>query len=133
MENFTILNFSDYNRLPGEPAAGFAVIELATMKIRIFSNEVEAPLTRFIGNLLGNVCIGITTSLKTPRPIRNLKYEIEGQDVRIEVNREPVPMDLNSGFSKIIVSSTIRGMVRHLKLEDPDGTIRIEVDTEIQS
>ncbi|MBN2320667.1 MAG: hypothetical protein JXR49_16425 [Acidobacteria bacterium] len=77
--------------------------------------------------------MGITTSLKTPRPIRNLKYEIEGQDVRIEVNSEPVPMDLNSGFSKIIVSSTIRGMVRHLKLEDPDGTIRIEVDTEIQS
>ena len=101
------------------------------MKTRIFSNEIEAPLTRFIGNLLGNVCIGITTSLKTPQPIRNLKYELAGQDVRIEVNREPVPMDLNSGFSKIIVNSTIRGMIRHLKLDDPDGNIRIEVDTEI--
>jgi hypothetical protein len=102
------------------------------MKTRIFSNEIEAPLTRFIGNLLGNVCLGITTSLKTPRPIRTLKYELEAKDVRIEVNREPVPMDLNSGFSKIIVNSTIRGMIRHLKLDDPDGTIRIEVDTEIQ-
>ena len=60
-------------------------------------------------------------------------YELKGQDVRIEVNRETVPMDLNSGFSKIIVNSTIRGMVRHLKLDDPDGIIRIEVDTEIQS
>ena len=102
------------------------------MKTRIFSNGVEAPLTAFIGNFLGNVCVGITTSLKTPRPIRSLKYELEGQDVHIEVNREPVPMDLNSGFSKIIVNSTIRGMVRHLKLDDPDGTICIEVDTEIK-
>jgi len=101
------------------------------MKTRIFSNEIEAPLTTFIGNFLGNVCAGITASLKTPRPIRTLKYEIEGEDVRIEVNRAPVPMDLNSGFSKIIVSSTIRGMVRHLKLSDPEGTIRIEVDLDI--
>jgi len=100
------------------------------MRTRIFSNETEAPLTAFIGNFLGNVCIGITTSLKTPRPIRSLKYELVGQDVRIEVNREPVPMDLNSGFSKVIVNSTIRGMVRHLKLDDPEGTIRIEVETE---
>lgn len=113
-----------------KPAAGFAVIELIIMKTRIFSNEIEAPLTGFIGNLLGNVCIGITESLKTPRPIRSLKYEIAGQDVRIEVNRQPVPMDLNSGFSKVIVNSTIRGMIRHLKLEDPDGNIRIEVETD---
>jgi len=102
------------------------------MKTRIFSNEIEAPLTSFIGNLLGNVCVGITTSLKTPRPFRTLKYEIEEADVRIEVNQAPVPMDLNSGFSKIIVSDTIRGMVRHLKLSDPDGILRIEVDMEIQ-
>ena len=102
------------------------------MKTRIFSNGIEAPLTSFIGSFLGNVCIGITTSLKTPRPIRNLKYELEGSDVRIEVNRTPVPMDLNSGFSKIIVSDTLRGMVRHLKLDDPGGTIRIEVDMENQ-
>jgi hypothetical protein len=102
------------------------------MKTRLFSNENEAPLTRFIGNFLGNVCIGITKSLKTPQPVRTLRYELEGKDVRIEVNREKVPMDLNSGFSKTIVNSTIRGMVRHLKLDDPEGTIRIEVDTEIE-
>jgi hypothetical protein len=102
------------------------------MKTRIFSNGIEAPLTKFIGNFLGNVCVGITTSLKTPKPIRTLKYELEGEDVRIEVNQEPVSMDLNSGFSKVIVSSTIRGMVHHLKLDDPDGTIRIEVDRKVQ-
>ena len=102
------------------------------MKTRIYSNDIEAPLTSFIGKFLGNVCVGITTSLKTSQPIRTLKYEVEGADVRIELNQASVPMDLNSGFSKIIVSDTIRGMVRHLKLSDPEGIIRIEVDMEIQ-
>lgn len=107
------------------------VVESLTMKTRIFSNNIEAPLTRFIGNFLGNVCAGITLSLKTPRPIRTLSYEIEGEDVRLEVNAAEVPMNLNSGFSRIIVSNTIRGMVRQLKLSDPDGIIRIEVDLEV--
>ena len=111
---------------------GISCGRIAIMKTRIFSNEIEAPLTSFIGNLLGNVCIGITTSLKTPLPIRTLKYEIDGADVRIEVNQASVPMDLGSGFSKIIVSDTLLGMVRHLKLSDPGGTIRIEVDLGIQ-
>ena len=100
------------------------------MKTRIYSNDIEAPLTKFIGDFLGNVCLGITMSLKTPQPVRTLKYEIEGEDVYLEVNAAEVPMNLNSGFSRIIVSHTIRGMVRNLKLSDPEGTIRIEVDLE---
>jgi hypothetical protein len=100
------------------------------MKTRIYSNDIEAPLTKFIGDFLGNVCLGITMSLKTQRPVRSLKYVIEGEDVYLEVNAAEVPMNLNSGFSKIIVSHTIRGMVRNLKLSDPEGTIRIEVDLE---
>jgi len=100
------------------------------MKTRTYSNEIEAPLTTFIGNFLGNVCAGITASLKTPRPVRTMMYELQGDDVRIEVNGSSVPMNLNSGFSKIIVNNTIRGMVRYLKLSDPNGTIRIEVEME---
>jgi len=113
--------------------AGISCDRIAIMKTRIFSNGIEAPLTSFIGSFLGNVCMGITSSLKTSRPIRALKYELEGNDVRIEVNQATVPMDLNSGgFSKIIVSDTIRGMISHLKLDDPGGSIRIEVDMEIR-
>jgi hypothetical protein len=103
------------------------------MRIRIFSNEVEAPLSRFIGNFLGNVCFGVVSSLKTPQPIKNLKCEIEGDSVRIEVNQNPVPLNMSQGFSRIIIHDTIRGMVRHLKLADPNGTIRIEVEIEAES
>jgi hypothetical protein len=103
------------------------------MRIRIFSNEVEAPLSRFIGSFLGNVCFGVASSLKTPQPIKTLKCEIEGEAVRIEVNQNPVPLNMSQGFSRIIIHDTIRGMVRHLKLADPNGTIRIEVEVEAES
>jgi hypothetical protein len=100
------------------------------MRIRIFSNEVEAPLSRFIGKFLGNVCYGIALSLKTPLPIKSLHYEIEGDAVQIEVNHSPVPLNMSQGFSRIIIHDTIRGMIRHLKMADPNGTVRIEIDLE---
>ena len=103
------------------------------MRIRIYSNEIEAPLSPFIGKFLGHVCLGITNSLKTPQPVKTFKYELEGDIVRIEVNQIPVPLNMSQGFSRIIVRDTIRGMIRHLKLADPDGTIRIEVDMEMES
>jgi hypothetical protein len=100
------------------------------MRIRIYSNEIEAPLTAFIGNFLGNVCLGIADSLKTPRPIGSVKFEIEGDIVRFEINGAPVSLDMSHGFSKIIIRDTIRGMIRHLKLADPEGAIRITVERE---
>jgi hypothetical protein len=100
------------------------------MRIQLFSNQIEAPLTPFIGKLLGNVCHGITASLKTPQPIKTLLYEIEGEAVQIQVNGIPVAMDKSHGFSRVIVLDTIRGMIRHLKMADPNGDIRIEIDME---
>ena len=95
------------------------------MRIRIFSNGIEAPLTPFIAGFLGNVCVGITSALKTPQPIRTLKYEIDGDKVRISVNELPVVLDHR--FSQMIVRDTIRGMIQHLKMADPNGSIRIEM------
>lgn len=100
------------------------------MRIRIYSNEVEAPLSPFIGRFLGNVCSGIAASLKTPQPIQHLRYELEGDAVRIQVNQIPVTLDMSQGFAKTIVRDTLRGMIRHLKLADPEGAIRIEIDME---
>jgi hypothetical protein len=103
------------------------------MRIRLYSNGIEAPLSLFIGKFLGNVCMGIASSLKTPQPIRSLQYEIEGEAVRIEVNQMPVALDMSRGFSGIIVLDTLRGMIRHLKMEDPNGKIRIEVEMVAES
>jgi hypothetical protein len=102
------------------------------MQIHIYSNEIEAPLSSFIGKFLANVCVAITASLKTPQPIRTLKYELEGETVRIQVNQIPVALNLSQGFSRIIVLDTLRGMIRHLKLDDPNGAIRIELDMETE-
>ena len=98
----------------------------------MFSNDIEAPLTPFIGKFLGNVCAGIAYSLKIPQPVKTLKYELEGEAVHIHVNQVPVPLDMSHGFSRIIVLDTIRGMIRHLKMADPNGAIRIEIDMEVE-
>ena len=103
------------------------------MQVKLFSNEIEAHLTHFIGKFLGNVCAAITASLKTPQPVQSLKYEIEGENVRIHVNNIPVALNLSQGFSRIIILDTLRGMIRHLKMDDPNGTIRIEVDMEAEA
>ncbi len=103
------------------------------MRIQIYSNQLEAPLSHFIGKFLANVCVGIAASLKTPRPIKTLKYELEGDTVHIHVNQTPVALNMSRGFSRIIVLDTLRGMIRHLKLDDPNGVIRIEIDTEAES
>ena len=100
------------------------------MRVKLYSNEKEAHLTHFIGKFLGNVCAAITASLKTPQPLKSLQYEIEGDDVRIQVNDTPVALNLSQGFSRVIVLDTLRGMIRHLKMDDPNGTVRIEVDME---
>ena len=62
------------------------MLEWPIMKIRIYSNGIEAPLSRFIGQFLGNVCAGVAASLKTPLPVKTLEYELEGEAVRIQVS-----------------------------------------------
>jgi hypothetical protein len=103
------------------------------MIIRLYSNEIEAPLTSFIGKFLGHVCLGIVSSLKTPAPVKSLELQLIGDDVRLDVNNSPVALDLSQGFSKVIIRDTIRGMIRHLKMADPNGDIIIAVERKEQS
>ncbi len=103
------------------------------MRIRLFSNQIEAHLTPFIGRFVANVCTGMAASLKLPEPIRDLSYDIDGENVHIVVNQAAVPLNLSNGFSRIIILDTVRGMLRHLKMADPNGTIRIEIDLEAVS
>ena len=96
----------------------------------MWSNEIEANLTSFIGNYVGNICLAIVASLKTPEPVRTLSYDVSGESVRIALNNNPLPLDLSSGFAEKMIHDTIRGTIRLLKMDDPSGIIRIEIDME---
>jgi len=98
------------------------------MKIRIWSNEIEANLTPFIGKYIGNVCLAIVASLKTTEPAGTLRYDVSGESVRITLNGRPLPLDLGSGFAEKMIHNTIRGTIRLLKMADTSGVIRIEID-----
>ena len=100
------------------------------MKIRIWSNEIEASLTSFIGGYIGNVCLAIVASLKTSEAARTLRYDISGNSVHITLNGDRLPLDLGSGFAEKMIHDTIRGMIRLLKMDDPSGVIRIEINLE---
>ena len=100
------------------------------MKIRMWSNEIESNLTPFIGGYIGNVCTAIVASLKTSEAARTLRYDISGNAVHITLNGAPLPLNLSSGFAEKMILDTIRGMIRLLKMDDPSGVIRIEIDLE---
>jgi len=100
------------------------------MKIRIYSNEIAAELTPFIGSYIGNVCLAIVASLKTSESVMTLRYDVSGKSVRIALNGKPLPLNLSSGFAEKMIHDTIRGMIRLLRMDDPSGIIRIEIDME---
>ncbi len=102
------------------------------MQIRLFSNNSEAWVSPFIGRFLANVCTAIAASLKAPRNVRKICYELEGEDVRIQINGDPIALNMSQGFARIIVGDTLRGMIRHLKGMNQDEIIRIEVEMEDQ-
>ena len=96
----------------------------------MWSNDIEASLTSFIGNYVGNICLAIVASLKTPEAVRTLRYDVSGESVRIALNDKPLPLDLSSGFAEKMIHDTIRGTIRLLKMDDPSGVIRIEITME---
>ena len=98
------------------------------MIVRMWSNESEAGLTPFVGGYIGNVCLAIAASLKTSEPIKMLRYDVSGESVSIMLNGNPLSLHLNSGFVEKMILDTIRGAIRRLKMADPAGVIRIEID-----
>jgi hypothetical protein len=97
------------------------------MRVRLFCNGVEAPVTRFIGELIGHVCLGILASLKDASPKREAMFEVRGDKINVQVDGHAIAMDQSQGFATVIVSDTLNGMLRNLKGIDYSGTSRIEV------
>ena len=100
------------------------------MRIRLYSNGRELTVSPFIGKFIGNVCPAVAASLKGPRPEKRLRYELEADSIRIQVDGVPVPLDKSQGFAETISRDTLLGMIRHLKGVDQSGIICIEVEFE---
>jgi hypothetical protein len=109
----------------------YIATDAGVMKIQMWSDEVKTDMTPFIGKYIGNVCLAIVASLKTPEEeesVRTLRYDVSRESVYITLNGNPLPLNLNSGFVEKMIQETIRGTIRLLKLADPSGDIRIEID-----
>jgi hypothetical protein len=102
------------------------------MQIRILCNGQEVSVGPFVGRFVGNVCIAIVSSLKAPRASERVLFDLERHEVTLQVDAHPVPMDPTQGFARTIVQDTLRGMLRHLKGINPEGSVRIELRLEAQ-
>jgi hypothetical protein len=98
------------------------------MQIRLYSNELEAPVSPFVGRYIANICLAISTSLKAAEGTR-IRFDFTDDEVSLEIDGSPVPLGLNQGFAGTLVRDTLQGMVKHLKGMAPEGKIRIEIDS----
>jgi len=106
---------------------------IASMRVRLYSNGVEAPVSPFVGKFAGNVCSAVAASLKGPRAGKQIHFELEGDAVRLKIDGIEIPMDKSQGFAEILARDTLRGMIQHLKGIEGDALIRLEVDIAAQS
>ncbi len=100
------------------------------MRVRLFCNDQESFVSPFIGKFTTNVCKAVAQSIKAPPFSRSIRFNLEGDTVRLHVDGISVLLDKSQGFAETIVRDTLKGMVQHLKGIDPGGTIRIEIDLE---
>jgi hypothetical protein len=99
------------------------------MQIRLYSNELEAPVSPFVGRYIANVCLAIVKSLKTAE-VKIIRFHCTNDQVCLEIDSSPVPLGLNQGFAERLVRDTLQGVVKHLKSMEPEGQIRIEIDSD---
>jgi hypothetical protein len=97
------------------------------MQTRLFCNDIEAPVSPFVGRFIANVCLAISQSLKTAEG-KAILVAVSGDRVNLEIDGLPVPLGLNQGFAGTLVRDTLEGMVKHLKGMESKGSIRIEID-----
>ena len=98
------------------------------MRVRLLCDGTEASVTPFVERILGSVCLATAASLKAPAATKGVRYELQGDAVRLHLDGAAVPLGLNQGFAAIIIRDTLRGMLQHLKGVRMDGNILIIVE-----
>jgi len=97
------------------------------MRAHIYSGGAEIIANPFVAKFVGAVCTAIAASLKAPTAERKLTIELEGEQIRLQVDSTPLELDRNQGFAATLVRETIRGMLSQLKGIDGRAAVRIEV------
>ena len=98
------------------------------MRTRIYSNGTEIYANPFVERFVGAVCSAIAASLKAPRAEQSVSIELEGEQIRLQVDSTPLELDRNQGFAATLVRDTIRGMIRQLKGIDAVAAVRIDIE-----
>jgi hypothetical protein len=98
------------------------------MRVRLYCENLEAPVSPFVARFVANVCVAIATSLKTPAAAKLIEFSLRGNDVRLQIDGAFIPLGLNQGFAETMVRGTLRGMVHDLKGMDLQRAIRISVE-----
>jgi hypothetical protein len=98
------------------------------VKTRLHCNNVEVPAGGFVSRFAANVSAAVVSSLDAPQPSRSIRFEFDGDNVALEVDGVPVPLDRSRGFAGTLVRSTLAGLVRELKGIEAGGAVRIAVE-----
>jgi hypothetical protein len=104
------------------------LLKCAPMRTRIYSNGTEISANPFVERFVGSVCSAIAASLKASRAEQSVSIELEGEQIRLQVDSTPLELDRNQGFAATLVRDTIRGMIRQLKGIDALAAVRIDIE-----
>ena len=81
--------------------------------LQVDGSSVE--MNKFIESYLANVCKAILDSLKGTEGANKALFKIEGKNVELVVNDNPVDLRMDRGFAALMVRDTILAVLSHLR------------------
>lgn len=69
----------------------------------------------FVETYLANVCHAILRSLKGTEGVQQASFRIQGKDLELLVNDQPLDLHMDKGFARVIVRDTLLGVLSHLR------------------
>lgn len=83
-----------------------------TRQLSLIVNDIPVQLDYYVEEVVYHVVSALVRSLRDTGDIRDLVMKVGGGNVEIILNGEPVSL---KEFPKLIIKSTLDGMVFHLK------------------
>lgn len=97
------------------------------MKASLQVDGRAVKMKPFVETYLANVCRAILDSLKGTEAAKRAVFRIEGKDLELLVNGQPLDLHMDRGFAKIIVRDTVLGALAHFRGVRGWTTIQVEL------